>query len=177
MAGPTESFDIENARLRAALADARADLQRHESSVAKLQGELTAARLESAGARAETVQFRGMVERAQAATRIEQEHMVSLRAAFAALEGKFAALERELGSVRAELAGLHSSLSWRLTQPMRQGLWRLRLLRARLRRPPQSPVMPPADPDQRNFEKPGEATIDLGETVTVERLYDLSRTP
>ena len=74
MAGPTaESLDIENARLRAALADATADLGRHDSSLAKLQGELKATRLEIAGARGETVQFRGMVERAQAATRIEQE--------------------------------------------------------------------------------------------------------
>jgi hypothetical protein len=160
MAGlAAESLNIENAMLRAALADAKADLQRHESSVAKLQGELMAARLESAGARAETVQFRGMVERAQAATRIEQEHLATLK--------------KELGLARNELTGLRSSLSWRVTQPMRQGLWRLRLLRARLRRPPASP----AHPDERNLEKQDEATVDRSETVTVERLYHLSRTP
>ena len=172
MVGPAvESFDTENARLRAALADARVDLERHQSCLAKLQGELMAARLEVAGARGETVQFRGMVERAEAATRIEQVQLIALRPAFAALE-------RELGAVRAELATLRNSLSWRVTEPLRQGLWRLNLLRARLRHPP--PPLPtplPADPNERYLFKPGEATVDRGETVTVERLYELSRTP
>ncbi len=159
------SFDTENARLRAALADARLDLERHHNCLAKLQGELMAARLEIAGARGETVQFRGMVERAEAATRIEQAQLIALRPAFAALE-------TELGLVRAELAALRGSLSWRMTEPLRQVLWRLN----RLRRPP-PPLPAPADPNERYLFKPCEALDDRGETVTVERLYELSRAP
>jgi chromosome segregation ATPase len=162
-------LDTENARLQAALADARADLERHHSGLAKLQGELMAARLEIAGARGETVQFRGMVERAEAATRIEQVQLIALRP-------ELAELERKLGSVQAELAALRGSLSWRMTAPLRRVVWRLNRLRARLRRPP-PPLPAPADPNERYLFKPGEAAAERGETVTVERLYELSRAP
>ena len=132
-----------------------------------------AARLEVAGARGETVQYRAMVERAETATRIEQAQLAPMRAAFTALE-------RDLGSMQAELATLRGSLSWRLTAPLRQLLWRLTLLRARLRRRPAAQPVPtpsPADPNERYLFKPGEAATDRGETVTVERLYELSRAP
>ena len=172
MAGlAAEFFDTENARLQALLAEAKIDLDRHHSALAKLHGELAAARLEVAGARGETVQLRGMVERAEAATRFEQEQLIALRPAFVALE-------RELGSVRAELTTLRSSLSWRVTKPLRQLLWRLNLLRARLRRPSAPLTAPlPADPNEQYLFKPGEAAVARGETVTVERLYELSRVP
>ena len=129
------AVETENDRLRMALADAQADLQRHAAALLKLQGELMASRLEVAGARGETVQFQGFLRRAEAQASADHAHIAELRAYAATREAEIVrlhtqmnTLQAELGELRAEIGALRASPFWHILKPA-QGL--VRLLRRR----------------------------------------------
>ncbi len=123
--GPSRE-DTEHERTRMALANAEADLQRHAAALAKLQGEFAASRLEVAGARGETVQYRGFLGQAEADVAAAFAHIEELRAHAAQRETEIGRLHAELVGVaaahallRAEIDGLRASLSWRMSAPIR----------------------------------------------------------
>ena len=157
--------ETETDRLRMALAEARADLQRRDAALLRLQGELMASRLEVAGARGETVQFQGMLRRsqeaeattAQAWAELESANseIAQLHADVAALQSVIATLQAEIVVLRGGMDLLRASASWRMSAPIRLAgrLMRriraagLRLLRANRRTIPRqaAPVaQPPA---------------------------------
>jgi hypothetical protein len=113
-----------------ALAEAEADLQRHDAALLRLQGELMASRLEVSGAREETVQFRGMLHRAEeaAATAASAAHarIVSLEAdaigrdaEIIRLHAAITTLQAEIHAIRAGMDLLRASFSWRISAPVR----------------------------------------------------------
>jgi hypothetical protein len=127
---PPFEAETETGRL---LADAQADLQRHEVALAKLQGELMASRLEVSGARGETVQFQGFLRRAEAQAAAAHAHIEELRAHAASREAEIARLHADISTLHAGMAvlradgdALRASLSWRITSPLRRTV---RLLR------------------------------------------------
>jgi hypothetical protein len=187
--------ETETDRLRAILAEARADLQRRDAALLKLQGELMVSRLEVAGARDETVQFRGMLRRAEdAAARLEA--LGDRNAEIMELHAVIATLQSETSALRAAIGLLHASASWRISAPVRlAGRWMrgIRtaarpLLRAiRRARPHQTaPVaQPPAtlaipeDPNARIMFQGASfmeaAPAEAEGVVTLDALYRLSR--
>jgi hypothetical protein len=105
-------------RLRTMLAEARADLQRRDAALLKLQGELMASRLEVAAAREETMQFQGMLRRAEeAAARLEATG--HRNAELTELHAVIATLRAETSALRVGMDLMHASASWRISAPVR----------------------------------------------------------
>jgi hypothetical protein len=136
MANPTPWIleeETETDRLRTALAESRTDLQQRDAALLKLQGELMASRLEVAGARGETVQFQGLLRRAeeaaasaaQAIARLESAaasrdtEIAQLHAIIATLQAVIATLQAETSALRAGMDLLRASVSWRISVPVR----------------------------------------------------------
>ena len=120
----------ETDHLRTTLAEAHTDLQRRDAALLKLQGELMASRLEVAGARSETVQFQGLLRRAeeaaaQACTRLESatasrdSEIAQLHGVIATLQAVVTTLEAETSALRAGMDLLRASVSWRISAPVR----------------------------------------------------------
>ena len=137
--------ETETDRLRMALAEAEADLQRQAAALSRLQGELMASRLEVSGAREETVQFRGMLQRAEAAaTRAASSahaRIVDLEAdaigrdaELTRLHAAITTLQAEIRAVRAGMDLLRASFSWRISAPVRVGGRVIRGIRTTLMR-------------------------------------------
>jgi hypothetical protein len=209
MADPAAAWppDTETDRLRRALAEAEAELQRHGAALAKLQGELMASRLEVSGAREETVQLRGMLRRAEANLRkaeasasADQARIASLEADAIGRNAEIMGLQAEIGRLQAETRALrtgmdvlHASLSWRISAPVRlAGRVMRRILRPAIRRaavslraasPPPSPsAPPPAAPLPAPADLPPRAILQADPrpaategVVTLDALYQLSR--
>ena len=123
----------ETDHLRTTLAEAHTDLQRRDAALLKLQGELMASRLEVAGARSETVQFQGLLRRAeeaaasaaQACARLESatasrdSEIAQLHGVIATLQAVVTTLEAETSALRAGMDLLRASVSWRISAPVR----------------------------------------------------------
>jgi hypothetical protein len=196
--------ETETDRLRRTLAESHADLQRRDAALLKLQRELMVSRREVAGAREETVQFQGMLRRAEAAaaaametcTRLEAEaeaEAASRTAEIAQLQTVITTLQGEASALRASMHLVYASASWRMSAPVRVVGQLMRSVRnaAGLRRairgasphqtPPLSPAaLPsPADPNiVAIFQAAPFVEPPSGEgegVVTLDALYRLSR--
>jgi hypothetical protein len=125
MADPTAWIleeETETDRLRTALAEARADLQRRDMALLKLQSELMASRLEVAGAREEMVQYQGLLcrmEEPAAHARVGLESAVSRNAEITQLRAVIATLQAETLALRAGIDIMRASASWRISAPVR----------------------------------------------------------
>jgi hypothetical protein len=110
--------ETETDRLRMTLAEAHADLQRRDAALLKLQRELMVSRREVAGAREETVQFQGMLRRAEEAV-ARLEAAGDRNAEITELHAVIATLQTETSALRASMDLLHASASWRISAPVR----------------------------------------------------------
>jgi hypothetical protein len=192
--------ETETDRLRRTLAESHADLQRRDAALLKLQRELMVSRREVAGAREETVQFQGMLRRAEAAAAVAMETCTGLEAAAASRTAEIAQLQTvittlqgEASALRASMHLVYASASWRMSAPVRVVGQLMRSVRnaAGLRRairgasphqtPPLSPAaLPsPADPNiVAIFQAAPFVEPPSGEgegVVTLDALYRLSR--
>ena len=114
MASPPGSA-AETTRLRAHLADAQADLQRHGDTLSKLQAELMMVRQELSVARAGGVQLRGLLSRAEAAA----STAAAIGTQNTALQRDILRLQAGMAELRANIDAIHASLSWRISAPVR----------------------------------------------------------
>ena len=188
--------DPETDRLRNALAVAQADLRLHVAALSKLQGELSASRVEAASTRQETINFRGYLQQSQADVEAAHVHIGELSVRAAAREAEFAAaiaaLHAEAAALQTALALVHASFSWRVTRPVRVMGRILRWCRRAMRpgahsTTPAQPgaaasaaaAAPPIIPDPNApylFKSAPFGDVGQG-TVTVEELHHLSRLP
>jgi hypothetical protein len=197
--------ETETDRLRMALADTLSDLQRRDAALLKLQGELMASRLEVARARRETVQFQGLLRRAEEAGAAQataharaglESATASWNAEITQLHAVIATLQAETSALRTGMDLLRASASWRISAPIRVvGRWMRGVRRVArgvpraIRRPllPRTAPLPqslealpnPADPNQGAILQTGpfvEHPTDATEgVVTLNALYQLSR--
>jgi hypothetical protein len=190
-------------RLRMALADALADLQRRDAALLRLQGELMASRLEVARARRETVQFQGLLRRAEEAGAAQATaharaglESATANAEITQLHAVIATLQAETSALRTGMDLLRASASWRISAPVRvvgrlmRGVRRVaRGVPWAIRRPllPRTAPLPqslealpnPADPNQGAILQTGpfveHPAGDAEGIVTLNALYQLSR--
>lgn len=124
---PPLEAETETDRLRFAVTELQADLQRHSLMLKRLQGEVAASHLEVAGARGETVQLQEMLRQAEAdAAIIYPSRIAPLEAEVASLEAEIARLHALIAdqaaanvAVQADIDLIRASLSWRISVPIR----------------------------------------------------------
>jgi hypothetical protein len=189
--------ETEADRLRFALTESEADLRRHGTVLKRLQGEVMASHLEVAGARSETVQFQGMLRRAEEDAAAAHRRVAALEAEIARQNAAIAALHAEVVPLRTATDLMRASLSWRISAPVRVFGRLARVLLVRqpvLRRaiqklrgrpqlappltpspPPAAPPPPRADPNARYIFQPAPSSDDGTGVVTLDTLYHLSR--
>lgn len=120
------SFEVHNARLRVRLADVTADLAKHKKALSQVQNDLVSTRLEVADARAESQLFREAMAQVQAQSAAEA---ADARAQINHLRAVITQAQAQAAALHQEIKGLHASVSWRVSAPVRLVGRMLRALR------------------------------------------------
>jgi hypothetical protein len=121
------SLVADDARLRARLADANADLAKHNKALSHVQNDLVLTRQEVADARAESNYFRELMRQSAASQQAESNHLRELMRQSAASQQAESNHLRELmkqaqaqsEALQMEVHALRTSTSWRLSAPIR----------------------------------------------------------
>jgi hypothetical protein len=176
---PPLQAETEADRLRIALSEVEADLRRYKAAVSKLQDALMVARHEVAGARGETVQFKAMLERAQAVAPAALARIAILETEAIGRDAEIMRLQVETQALRAGIDVLRASFSWRISAPVRVAGGLIRALRPRRSRRASAEAEPAPAPPAPLPAPVFNAAPQVGAAegvVTLDALYQLSRT-
>ena len=172
---PALQDETELDRVRRTLADARADLQRHDAALSRLQADLLASRLEVASARTETVNYQTYLRASQAAVEAAHAHLAELRAAAVEREAEIARLHAARAPIpAARVAAVLRSAAARL--PRRP--WARSVVTAQAKAAPAPASVPapaPGDPNDSYTFKPAQPSGEVQGAVSLDELYHLSR--